>query len=135
MHNVDDPDDDDRHIHNIIRTDPVLEEDLSNLHDDNDLRTGIIANKQDRKRAEEKQDEVNDNKRITNIEAHQKNKLSEVPIAEVIMNNEITHEQTNNRFFHGKEVRKKTMLKAQQIQMHRRAKTTKSRLGKAMIDK
>eukprot|EP00972_Heterocapsa_arctica_P035296 5193630-Heterocapsa_arctica.AAC.2 len=133
--NVDDPDDDDRHIHKIRRIYPVLEGEFSNLHDDKELRTGVITNKQARKRAEEQQDEVNDNKQINNIEAHQKNNILYIPIAEVIMNNEITDEQTNNSFFNGKEVRKKAMLKAQRIQMHKRAKTTKSRLGKVMIDK
>eukprot|EP00972_Heterocapsa_arctica_P007799 1136918-Heterocapsa_arctica.AAC.1 len=47
----------------------------------------------------------------------------------------MTEEQTNNSFFNGKEVRKKAMLKAQQTQMHKRAKTTKNRLGKTMNDK
>eukprot|EP00972_Heterocapsa_arctica_P101047 14893619-Heterocapsa_arctica.AAC.1 len=69
------------------------------MHDDDDLRTGLSTNNQARKRAEEKQAEVNDYKRRKNIEAHQKNKIFEIPSAEVIRNNEITDEQTNNSFF------------------------------------
>eukprot|EP00972_Heterocapsa_arctica_P110800 16315670-Heterocapsa_arctica.AAC.1 len=45
------------------------------------------------------------------------------------MNDDITDEQTNHRFFNGKDVRKKAMLKAKQIQMHKK-NTTKNRLNK-----
>eukprot|EP00972_Heterocapsa_arctica_P042578 6275976-Heterocapsa_arctica.AAC.1 len=68
----DDADDDDRHRHNRRRTDLDLEEVTTNKHDDDDLRTGLSAKKQARKRAEEKQAEVNDIKRRRDIEARQK---------------------------------------------------------------
>eukprot|EP00972_Heterocapsa_arctica_P079109 11662122-Heterocapsa_arctica.AAC.1 len=74
---------DDIHIHNIRRTDVDLEEVTTNRHDDDDLITGLSANKQKaRKRAEEMQAEVNDNKRRNNIEAHQKNDIFEIPSTE-----------------------------------------------------
>eukprot|EP00972_Heterocapsa_arctica_P013212 1941144-Heterocapsa_arctica.AAC.1 len=94
----DDADDDDTHGHKRRRTDLVLEEGTTNIHDEDDLRTGFFASKQARKRAEEIQAEVNDDKRRKNIEAHQKNEIFEIPSTEVIRNDEITDEQTNNIF-------------------------------------
>eukprot|EP00972_Heterocapsa_arctica_P080234 11825601-Heterocapsa_arctica.AAC.1 len=78
----DDADDDDRHRNNRRRTDVDLEEATTNRHDDDDLRTGLSANKQARKRAEENQADINDNNRRTNIEAHQKNEIFEIPNTE-----------------------------------------------------
>eukprot|EP00972_Heterocapsa_arctica_P081597 12027993-Heterocapsa_arctica.AAC.1 len=52
-----------------------------------------------------------------------------MPRNEESINNKSTYEQTNRKFFNGKEVRKKTMLKAKQIQMHKRDKTAKARQG------
>eukprot|EP00972_Heterocapsa_arctica_P006938 1015679-Heterocapsa_arctica.AAC.1 len=78
----DDADDDDRHRRNIRRTYLDLEEVTTNRHDDDDLRTGLSANKQARKRAEEHQAEVNDNKRRNNIEARQNNYHFEIPSTE-----------------------------------------------------
>eukprot|EP00972_Heterocapsa_arctica_P109381 16106927-Heterocapsa_arctica.AAC.1 len=99
----DDADDDDRHRHKRRRTDVDLKEVTTNTHDDDELRTELSANKQARKRAEEIQAEVNDNKRRKNIEAHQKNVIFEIPSTEVIRNDEMTDEQTNNSLFNGKE--------------------------------
>eukprot|EP00972_Heterocapsa_arctica_P104752 15437199-Heterocapsa_arctica.AAC.1 len=65
--------------------------------------TGFLVNKQARKRAEEKQAEVNDNKRRKHIEAHQKKSGFELPSTEVIKHIENTDEQTNHIFFNGKE--------------------------------
>eukprot|EP00972_Heterocapsa_arctica_P078824 11624297-Heterocapsa_arctica.AAC.1 len=65
----DDLDDNDGHRHKRRRTNA----DMGICDDEDDLRTGVSANKQARKRAKEMQDEVNDNKRRKNIEAHQKN--------------------------------------------------------------
>eukprot|EP00972_Heterocapsa_arctica_P084803 12490735-Heterocapsa_arctica.AAC.1 len=48
----------------------------------NFVDTGILINKQARKRAEEKQAEVNNNKRRKHIEAHQKNSEFELPSTE-----------------------------------------------------
>eukprot|EP00972_Heterocapsa_arctica_P084632 12465951-Heterocapsa_arctica.AAC.1 len=65
-------DDDDGHKHKITHTDVEIDKEIPNLQDDDDVKTGMFTNKQARKRAEEKQAEVNDNKRRNNIEAHQK---------------------------------------------------------------
>eukprot|EP00972_Heterocapsa_arctica_P079398 11702179-Heterocapsa_arctica.AAC.1 len=69
------------------------------------------------------------------IEGHQKNNEFDIPSTEVNRNNESTDEQTNHILFNGKKVRKKAMLKAKQIQMHKRAKTNKAILDKDVIDK
>eukprot|EP00972_Heterocapsa_arctica_P004606 684000-Heterocapsa_arctica.AAC.1 len=42
----------------------------------------------------------------------------------------MTDEQSNHSLFNGKETRKKAMMKAKQIQMHKRAKTIKNRMDK-----
>eukprot|EP00972_Heterocapsa_arctica_P083313 12275869-Heterocapsa_arctica.AAC.1 len=42
----------------------------------------------------------------------------------------MTDEQTNHNFFNGKGTRKKAMLKAKQIQMHKETKTIKNMMGK-----
>eukprot|EP00972_Heterocapsa_arctica_P016693 2461648-Heterocapsa_arctica.AAC.1 len=76
------------------------------------------------------QDEVNKNKRRTNIEAHQNNVKFEIPATEIIRKEEMTDEQTNHSFFNGKETRKKATLKAKQIQTHTRAKTMNNILDK-----
>eukprot|EP00972_Heterocapsa_arctica_P012732 1869688-Heterocapsa_arctica.AAC.1 len=73
-----DVDDEDGHRHKRRRTDVVLGEVITNMYDEDDLRTGLSANKQARKRAEEIQAEVNNNRR-NNIEAHQKNEIFEIP--------------------------------------------------------
>eukprot|EP00972_Heterocapsa_arctica_P011240 1646908-Heterocapsa_arctica.AAC.1 len=61
-----------------------------------DLRIGISANKQARKRAKQMQDEVNKNKRTNNIEAHQKRAIFESPNTVTTRKEEMTHEQTNH---------------------------------------
>eukprot|EP00972_Heterocapsa_arctica_P068978 10193795-Heterocapsa_arctica.AAC.1 len=139
-------DDDDRHRHKRRKTEAELErdkiDDRSNGADlgimievqkeksddrSNGADTGSLVNKQARKRAEEKQAEVNENKRRKHIEAHQKNNEFNLPRNEAIKHIENTEEQTNHSLFNGKEVRKKTMLKAKQIQSHKRIKTNKAR--------
>eukprot|EP00972_Heterocapsa_arctica_P039552 5826615-Heterocapsa_arctica.AAC.1 len=42
-----------------------------NFNEEEEIRTGTATNKQARKRAEETQNELNNNKRRKNIEAHQ----------------------------------------------------------------
>eukprot|EP00972_Heterocapsa_arctica_P109412 16110684-Heterocapsa_arctica.AAC.1 len=64
---------------------------------------GIAVNKHVRKRAEDKQAEVNANKRRKHIEAHQNNNEFELPKVDVNNQSEITDEQTNHSFFNGKE--------------------------------
>eukprot|EP00972_Heterocapsa_arctica_P062631 9235685-Heterocapsa_arctica.AAC.1 len=62
--------------------------------------------------------------------------MSEIPSTEVNSNKESTDEQTNHIYCNGKEVRKKTLLKANQMQMHKRAITDKARLEQTyVIDK
>eukprot|EP00972_Heterocapsa_arctica_P081283 11978765-Heterocapsa_arctica.AAC.1 len=63
---------------------------------EHDLRTWLTANKQARKRAEEKQDEVNANKRRRNIEAHLESANFEIPNTVVTRKEEMTDEQTNH---------------------------------------
>eukprot|EP00972_Heterocapsa_arctica_P018758 2773700-Heterocapsa_arctica.AAC.1 len=58
-----------------------------------------------------------------------------MPRNEEIINNESTDEQTNHKLFNGKEVRKKAMLKAKQIQTHKREQIVKARQGSVTADK
>eukprot|EP00972_Heterocapsa_arctica_P028745 4229072-Heterocapsa_arctica.AAC.1 len=78
----DDADDEDRDRHKRRRTYVDLGEVITNFHDEDDVRTGLSANKQARKRAEQIQAEVNDNQITKNIEAHQKNDIFEIPSTE-----------------------------------------------------
>eukprot|EP00972_Heterocapsa_arctica_P044778 6607223-Heterocapsa_arctica.AAC.1 len=48
----------------------------------NDAVTGFLTNKQARKRADEKHNQVNENKRRKHIEARQRNNEFEIPMAE-----------------------------------------------------
>eukprot|EP00972_Heterocapsa_arctica_P004932 730764-Heterocapsa_arctica.AAC.1 len=59
-----------------------------------------MANKQARKRAEEKQGDINENKRRKNIAAHQEQTEFEIPLND---------EQTNHSFFYGRQTKKNAM--------------------------
>eukprot|EP00972_Heterocapsa_arctica_P020012 2954058-Heterocapsa_arctica.AAC.1 len=65
--------------------------------------TGSLVNTQAGKKAEEKQAEINENKRRKHIEAHQNNIEFDLPSTKVIKHIESTDEQTNHIFFNGKE--------------------------------
>eukprot|EP00972_Heterocapsa_arctica_P020100 2967292-Heterocapsa_arctica.AAC.1 len=73
-----------------------------------------MANKQARKRAEEKQYYVNKKNIRKNIAAHQEQTDFEIPLNDA---------QTNHCFFYGKEANNNAMEKARQTQIHKMNKT------------
>ena len=56
--------------------------------------------------------------------AHQREIILEIP---EVIETTMTDEQTNHSFFQGKETRNKAMLKAKQVQMHKRNKAIKTK--------